>query len=183
MVGRMDVDDARDLAWVFLHRDRPRWVRVEAVAERAWQLRCAVPPSDRDLLVAAAWLLDLGHSPVLQVTGFPPLDGGRYLATEGHPQEGALVVHQSGARFVAAALGLAERMERYPFAETPVTDVLTYVDQTTGPAGHRITVTERLAEALSAPGPVPVGSRRGPYVLAAAARVEQRLQILRAQAG
>jgi hypothetical protein len=46
--------EARDLAWVLLHRTEARWRHVQAAAARAEELRRAVPAADGDLLVAAA---------------------------------------------------------------------------------------------------------------------------------
>lgn len=41
--------------------------------------------NDRDLLVAAAWLHDIGYAPELRDTGFHPLDGARHLEALGAP--------------------------------------------------------------------------------------------------
>jgi hypothetical protein len=35
-----------------------------------------VPAADRPVLIAAAWLHDIGYAPGLPETGFHPLDGG-----------------------------------------------------------------------------------------------------------
>jgi HD superfamily phosphodiesterase len=45
---------------------------VQAVAARAAELAASVEPVDRALLVAAAWLHDIGYAPDLIVTGFHP---------------------------------------------------------------------------------------------------------------
>jgi hypothetical protein len=152
---------------------------VQAVAARAEELRPAVAPADRSLLVVAAWLHDIGYSPALGVTGFHPLDGARYLHLAGHPREAALVAHHSGARFMAEVRGLAAELAEFPFAEDPVTDALTYADQTVGPRGQRLCVADRLAEAVRRHGPNAASSlaapRRDPYIHAAAERTESRL--------
>ncbi|MFC9908282.1 HD domain-containing protein [Streptomyces sp. NPDC127197] len=62
-----------------------RWLHTQAVAARAREASAAVPEGDRDLLVAAAWLHDIGYAPELRLTGFHPLDGARHLETLGHP--------------------------------------------------------------------------------------------------
>jgi hypothetical protein len=174
----MDVTAARDLARVLLRHDRNRWAHVEATAERARELWLAVPPADRDLLVAAAWLHDVGYAEPLRVSGFHPLDGARYLDAEGHPVLAGLVAHHSGARFVAQVCGLTAELDRYPFHEDPLTDALTYADQTAGPQGQRVTVAERLADTLRRHGPDAPTARahhlREPYILATAHRVQQR---------
>src|SRR3954447_15196698 len=65
-----------------------------------------VPAADRDLLVSAALLHDIGYSPYLSKTGFHPLDGANYLLTLGAPERlAALVAHHSESGFLAAANG------------------------------------------------------------------------------
>jgi len=175
----VDVAEARELAFRFLHGDPDRWLHVQAVAVRADELRPAVATADGSLLVTAAWLHDVGYSPALRETGFHPLDGARHLARAGHPREAALVAHHSGARFVAEVRGLVAELAGFPFAEDPLTDALTYADQTVGPRGQRLSVADRLAEAIRRHGPdAPASraaSRRDPYIYAAAERTEARL--------
>lgn len=179
----MDVDEARDLAWVFLHRNLPRWSHVEAAGRRAEELSPSVSPGERDLLVAAAWLHDIGYSEPLRHTGFHPLDGARYLEYAGHRRIADLVAHHSGARFVAEVRGLESELEPYAFEESPVTDALTYADQSVGPRGQRLSVAQRLADTVRRHGPTAPNSvvrhLREPYVLAAAERVERRLAAAR----
>jgi hypothetical protein len=152
---------------------------VQAVAGRAEQLRPAVSAGERSLLVTAAWLHDIGYSPALRETGFHPLDGARYLARAGHPREAALVAHHSGARFVAEVRGLVAELAEFAFVEDALTDALTYADQTVGPRGQRLSVADRLAEAVRRHGPHAPSSRaaarRDPYLYAAARRTEARL--------
>ena len=176
----MDLVEARDLGWMFLHRDPQRWAHVAGVAARADELRPAVDPEDGDLLVAAAWLHDIGCSAVLVETGFHPLDGAVYLESTGHRRLAELVAHHSGSRFVADVLGLGNRLARYPFTEDALTDALTCADQTVGAKGERLTVGERLADTADRHGPDAPKTRarhlREPCALAAADRVEQRLR-------
>jgi hypothetical protein len=40
----------------------------------------------REVLVAAAWVHDIGYAPELLATGFHPLDGARYLTGLGVPE-------------------------------------------------------------------------------------------------
>ncbi|MFD6855509.1 HD domain-containing protein [Streptomyces diastaticus] len=57
----------------------------------------AVSEADRDLLVAAAWLHDIGYAPELRDTGSHPLDGARHLESLGAPARLVrLVAHHSG---------------------------------------------------------------------------------------
>ena len=150
------------------------------VALRAAELAPAVSATQEPLLIAAAWLHDIGYAPTVRNTGFHPLDGADYLTGDGSPPELAvLVAHHSGARYVAAVCGLSKPLARCGFAETPVTDALTYADQTIGPDGRRVELADRIADVLSrhgqdSPNARAAGSRE-PYLYAAAARVEHRL--------
>jgi HD superfamily phosphodiesterase len=175
----MNMARARELARGFLQHDLDRWLHVQAVAARAEELRRAVSATDEAVLVVASWLHDIGYSPALRVTGFHPLDGARYLHRAGYPREAALVAHHSGARFLAEVRGLAAELAPFPFVEDPLTDALTYADQTVGPRGQRLSVADRLAEAVRRHGAGAASSlaapRRHPYIYAAAARTEARL--------
>jgi hypothetical protein len=111
-------------------------------------------PADWDLLVVAAWLHDIGYSQPVQVTGFHPLDGAAYLCRHGWPGRICdLVAHHSGARFVARARHLNAALADYRCEQSPVSDALTYIDQTTSPQGQPVTVDERIAETLARRGP------------------------------
>ena len=80
---------------------------------------------------------------------------------------------------MADELGLGGPMGRFPFELSPVSDALTYADQTVGPYGRRLSLDERLADMLRRHGPASANARaharRAPYLGAAAARVEARL--------
>ena len=135
---------------------------------------------DADVLVAAAWLHDIGYAPVAVVTGFHPLDGARYLAAQSWPMRvTGLVAQHSGARFVAAARGLGPALAAYPDEGGLMSDALTYADQTTGCTGLRQTAGTRRVEMLHRLGPDSWNARvdhvRGDTLLAAVHRVEQSL--------
>jgi HD domain-containing protein len=74
-----------------------RWLHTVAVALRAHQLAVTVNPIDRPVLLAAAWLHDIGYSPLVQDTGFHPLDGARYLEQHGWPGRVAALVRTTPA--------------------------------------------------------------------------------------
>lgn len=127
-----------------------RWRHTQAVADRADQLMCALPRADRELLVIAAWCHDLGYAPKLAVTGFHPLDGARFLASEGHPERlCALVAHHSAATFEAEERGLADELAEWPCEESTITDALWMADMTIGPRGEAVDYPARLAEILT----------------------------------
>jgi YD repeat-containing protein len=57
-----------------------RWAHVQAVAEQASRIAPAVlPPAERETLIVAAWLHDIGYAPALASTGLHPLDGAQHL--------------------------------------------------------------------------------------------------------
>jgi putative nucleotidyltransferase with HDIG domain len=164
-----------------------RWRHTVAVAERAADL--AEPLGlEADVLVAAAWLHDIGYAAETVVTGFHPLDGASWLAARRWPGLVAgLVAQHSGARFVAAARGLAEALAAYPDGGGLLSDALTYADQTVGPCGDRVTAGDRHTEMLRRHGPESWNARvdhlRWPYLQGVTARVERRLDRVPVGAG
>lgn len=176
------VSAARELAGSMLGEVGQRLSHSAGVAARAGQLAGTVAARERQLLVAAAWLHDIGYAPAAKVTGFHALDGAVFLAARGWPPRlCGLVAHHSGAALAADELGLAAELGRFPHEESEVSDALTYADQTTGPDGRAVTLAERLAEVLARHGSSSTQARihpeREPYLLAIAARVEQRLSL------
>jgi putative nucleotidyltransferase with HDIG domain len=178
VVTPLRADAAHDLARGLLAGLPGRWTHTTGVARRAEEVAATIGGDDPDLLVAAAWLHDIGYADLLRATGFHPLDGGRYLHREGWPRRlGALVAHHSGACYVAEVRGLS--LAEFPREESPLADALTYADQTTGPDGRTMTVPDRIADMLSRHGPESPNAmaqqRRTPFLLGVAARVESRL--------
>ena len=123
-----------------------RWAHSRAVAVHAREIASAIDPDDRDVLFAAAYLHDVGYAPELLAHGFHPLDGAVWLRGQGHERLAGLVAHHTGARFEAAAHGLAKSIAAFHDERSAVSDALAYSDLTTGPAGERLTVSERLGE-------------------------------------
>lgn len=120
-------DAASGVAREMLSALGDRWLHTRAVAARAEAIAGTVTLEDRDLLVAAAWLHDVGYAPPLVETGFHPLDG---------------------ARFEAAERGLTDQLAEYELEDSPVMDALVVADFTTGPQGQALTYNERIAEIL-----------------------------------
>ncbi|MER7171744.1 HD domain-containing protein [Streptomyces mesophilus] len=140
---------AAELAGALLPPLGNRWLHTQAVAARAEEAGPAVPAEERDLLVAAAWLHDIGYAPEVRETGFHPLDGARYLASLGAPDRLVrLVAHHSGAVYEAEQRGLAAELAVYEREDSPLLDALIYADMTTGPAGQRFVFDERIDEIL-----------------------------------
>lgn len=124
-----------------------RWRHSLAVGERAREISQTLPASsDRETLVAAALLHDIGYAPALVRTGFHAIDGGRYMREQGHERLACLVAHHSGARQEAALRGLSEELATFPREESTLAEALTYCDATTGLNGQRLTLPERVAD-------------------------------------
>jgi putative nucleotidyltransferase with HDIG domain len=174
---------AQDLAWRVLGAMESRWLHTAAVARRAEELFDTIPDEDRDVLVSAAWLHDIGYGELARQTGFHPLDGARLLDRRRWPARiSALVANHSGASLLAPEWGLAEELSGYPDEASAVSDALTYADQTTGFRGERLGMADRIADMLRRHGPDSANARvhhlRGPLLLATADRVELRLRRL-----
>ena len=171
---------AADLTHHILNAEPDRLAHSRGVARRAQFLTLTVEPHHAWLLVAAAWLHDIGYAAGLRETGFHPLDGARHLrAIRWPPAICNLVAHHSGARFVARVLELDRELNVYPFSEDPVSDALTVADQTTGMHGEAMNTEDRMSDMLERHGPDSANARahsqREPYLRAAADRVAKRL--------
>lgn len=170
----------RDLAERLLLPLGDRWLHVRQVGARAAELVSAVPVGDGQLLVDCAWLHDVGYAPEAVSTGFHPLDGARFLSSLGYSDRlVALVAHHSGACYEAAQRGLVAELDVYRREDGPLLDALTCADMTTGPAGQRCTLDERVAEVLTRYRPESAVhkavSRSRPYLAGCVARTMIRL--------
>jgi hypothetical protein len=175
------VSAAAELASRLLEPTPERLRHTRGVAGQAQFLSTALDSELGTTLVAAAWLHDIGYARRLRETGFHPIDGARYLQRSGWPPEiYDLVAHHSGARFLAAAIGLEDALRRYPFLIGPLSDALTVADQSTGPHGEHTTVERRLADQLRRHGPnspyAQAYQQRGPYVRSCAFRIAALFQ-------
>jgi hypothetical protein len=143
------VDAARQLGRMHLQVFSDRWRHTEAVVDRADECTRSLLPKDRAVLLAAAWLHDLGYALAISKTGFHPLDGARFLEAFGIDRRVVcLVAHHSGAAFEAAERGFAVELAVYGREVGPVMDALTCADMTVGPEGQRVTFEQRIAEIL-----------------------------------
>jgi hypothetical protein len=157
-----------------------RWMHVQAVAHKARYVAPTLPAEDRELLVASAFLHDVGYAPSLSRLGFHPVDGARFLRAHGQQRLARLVAHHSGARFEAEERGLVEELAAFPVEDGPVMDALTFVDMTIGPAGQPMTLEERIGDIRGRyPPQDPVHRaivRAHPFLRAAVERTRQRLE-------
>jgi len=160
-----------------------RWRHTQWVAAKAAEAAPLLPPADGELLVAAAWLHDIGYSPHVALWGFHPVDGAAYASAHVPRRAVAgLIAQHSGARFLAEARGPSHLMhpfERREWWSGALPDALTWADQTTDPEGRPIAVEDRLAEMLHRHGPDSPNARahprRAPVVVAAVRATEARL--------
>lgn len=157
-----------------------RWEHVQAVASEARRL-CAALDIDSGVVVAAAWLHDLGYAPPLLDSGFHPLDGARYLRRVGWGEEVCgLVAHHTDAARQADHLGLGDQLRgEFGDVEGVQRDALWMADATTGPSGERMSLAQRVAEICARYGPdsfvtsCMIASR--PELEAAISRMQSRL--------
>ena len=119
------------------------------LAARAQALVTTVPPSAADLLVAAAWLHNIGYTPRFETAGFP-LDGASYLTPGGLARSRLRPGRpSSGARFVARIRGLDDRFREFESVADASSDALTVADNTTAPDGRVVILDERYATSSS----------------------------------
>jgi predicted hydrolase (HD superfamily) len=181
---------ARDLARRLLEEPLPRrWAHTQGVATRATSLAPILGP-DADLIVAAAWLHDIGYAPNLVDTGFHPLDGARYLRDVEHVDARLcrLVAHHTYARIEASYRGLGDAlMSEFDMEDEWLAAALTCCDTTTSPDGDRVDVVGRLAEIRGRYGPGHLVTRfittAGPHIIADARKLERALADARLTAG
>jgi HD domain len=156
-----------------------RWVHSQAVAEQAKLVSKELLAADAEMLIAAAYLHDVGYAPSLAVLEFHPVDGARWLVEQGHERLAGLVAHHSGSKFEAEVRGLSDELGRFIDEEGLLTAALAYCDLTTGPDGQRMMPEERLEDVEARHGadsPVVIGLRRAwPELMVAVAEVEDRL--------
>jgi hypothetical protein len=123
-----------------------RWHHARAVADTARKLTIGLTPGDADVLVAAAYLHDVGYAPELALTGFHPLDGARHLRVLGHERLAGLVAHHTQGRHEAKLRGLQQALEGFNDEDSIVSVALAYCDLTTGPSGQSMTPAQRLLD-------------------------------------
>ncbi|MEZ0164792.1 HD domain-containing protein [Kineococcus sp. LSe6-4] len=176
-----DTGEALALARDLLTGVDRRYEHVAAAARTAERIARVVPEQDRDVLVTAATLHDIGYAPALRRTGFHPLDGADHLKGLGWPlRVVGLVAHHSGARFLARAHGVEDLLDVYPDEGGPVADALLFCDMTTAPDGRTVSFAERVRDAHGRHREAPEAARRAraerePFLRAAVARVQARL--------
>ncbi|MVU77414.1 HD domain-containing protein [Nocardia sp. ET3-3] len=165
---------AAEIARVELEGLPRRWQHTQGVARQAERASRVV--DDPDLLVAAAWLHDVGYAPRLIRTGVHAIDGARFLSElDASDRLCGLVAHHSCACVEARNQGVAIE---WPDEHTVVRDALWWADMTTTPTGGVTGVQDRIDEVLNRYGPDHVVARsvdEASEELIAAARRTERL--------
>jgi HD superfamily phosphodiesterase len=112
------------------------------VAGKAADVGAAVPVQDREIVVMAAWLHDVGYAPALVSSGLHALDGARWLRAQGWDDRlASLVANHSCALYEARERGLADQLAaEFPAEQSPTADALWYADMTTGPDGQHLRI-------------------------------------------
>jgi HD superfamily phosphodiesterase len=130
-----------------------RWAHTQGVVRQAHLVAVILPPEEREVLIAAAYLHDLGYAPSLARTGLHALDGARHLRALGQERLAGLVAYHSGAKGEAELRGLSAALAEFKDEASATSMALTYCDMTTSAAGEVVTFAERLADVEHRYGP------------------------------
>ncbi len=134
---------------------RARYEHSRGVAQRAARAAQLVrlPADERRLLLAAAWLHDIGYA---LSSGYHPVEGARVLRRAGHERLARLVAHHSGAAERGHLLGVPDVAAEFPMPSGPdrgLLDLLDVSDLLSGPDGEAITPVVRLRMMVERKGP------------------------------
>lgn len=158
-----------------------RWRHVRGVANAAKRIGLYFTESDRETLVAAAILHDIGYSPAIAKTNFHPLDGALFLQSVDMPARiCSLVAHHSCAHKEAELRGLSYELAKWSDEATALRDALWWADMTTTPDGDITNVHDRIREIRERYGPDDLVSvfiqQAKSELVAAVERTEERLR-------
>ena len=121
-----------------------RWLHVQGVIARAEALAHRL--GDREMLVAAAALHDIGLAPDIAATDASFLDGARWLEAQGAPARLVdLVAHCDCGLIEATLRGHEAAYASYADERSPTRDALWYCCLTTGSDGTAVSVEDRMA--------------------------------------
>lgn len=142
----MSVADARALAEARLRPLGRRWAHTMAVAERAESAATVLTEDEHAVVVAAAFVHDLGYAEGIAGTGFHHLDGARFLRDLGEDRLAGLVAFHSAGRWEAEARGLTRELAEFDDERSLTADVLAHADLLTGPDGTPLGLAARIEE-------------------------------------
>lgn len=147
MVDALIVNEARAIAEAALVPLPRRLRHVQCVAAVAAGLPLST--AERESVLAAAWLHDIGYAPGWAATGFHPVDGARRLLQLGWPAAVAsLVAYHSGAEWEARERHLEAELAEVARPDPRLLDFVTFADMTSSPDGERVFVEQRIADIL-----------------------------------
>jgi hypothetical protein len=182
------VGGAQELAFDLFRYDQPRLAHARGAAMRSQRACDALRLEEPEAVVAAAWLHDIGHLTDLAHTGFHPLDGALFLASQDWPDRTVfLVAHHSHSSLLAPHFGVEHHLAVLDHVPGLADDVITFADMTSGSDGLGTEPRARIAamRVLDSGGSrVPLDVREGRYrlLLAATARIEATMRARRTTA-
>jgi putative nucleotidyltransferase with HDIG domain len=119
-------------------------------ARAAAYVAATLPVISADLVIAAAWLHDIGHAPQLAVTGFHAVDGATFLRQgDWNDEIVRLVAHHSFSRVSAPYYDADIALEQFAPVDGLIADTLTFADAVAGVDGTGATIDQRIAELRS----------------------------------
>lgn len=127
-----------------------RLAHSRSVARQALIVAPILPAPWDAALVPAAWLHDVGYARDLRSTGFHPLDGARWLQSDGWKTEICCLVawHTRAETEAGMRMLLTELETEFPQPPHNAQTMLTWADLTSSPTGMNCTATYRLDEIL-----------------------------------
>jgi len=144
--------EAQSLARHLLGHDPRRLRHVAGTARAAGFVAAHVTEVHEDVILAAAWLHDIGHAGHLVRSGFHPLDGALYLREAGWDEDVVgLVAHHSHSRVVADHLGIGSELALFEAVDSLDADTLTFADVIAGSNGQGVSASKGLAQILNPP--------------------------------
>lgn len=175
-LGGRQATRAQALARTLLRHDPRRLNHSAGAARAAAYAALSLRTVSADVVIAAAWLHDIGYAPDLVETGFHPVDGAAFLRDDGwDDQIVRLVAHHSFSRVTAAFYGADTALSRFAPVDGLICDVLTFADSVAGADGTGATMGERIDEIRQRPRGstgVPEDVREYWYELVSASVVE-----------
>jgi hypothetical protein len=153
-----------------------RWLHTQGVARTAKQIGDAFDQESCSLLIAAAYVHDIGYAPQIQQTGFHPLDGANYLLSLNQNHLASLVAYHSEAQFEAKLCNLLSELNHIPRERSPIADALTYCDMHTGPTGQKLTFERRIVDILQRYPEDSIVNQAIPSYIQAIANIQNLLQ-------
>jgi len=140
--------DASAVATELLDGVGTRLAHSRTVAHQARRAATILDGPWSAALLDAAWLHDIGYAPALAITGFHPLDGARWLRSNGWPAEVCNLVAWHTRAVTEAALRDLETplVAEFPAPPALAQAALAWADLTSSPTGGCCSATDRLVE-------------------------------------